>query len=62
MSKQVKIKVRNVGQVFGCYAVVLDAVTNSKLAETDVKPYGFNGVAYSFAESICRSNGWVIVE
>lgn len=63
MSRRVKIETREVGQAFGCCAVIRDARTGRKLAETDdVRPYGFTAAAYGDGERLAEQRGWTVVE
>jgi hypothetical protein len=53
---RVKIKVRNVGQSFGCDAVVM-ALNNRQIHETRTFPYGMRAQAYDAAKTWCEMHG-----
>lgn len=56
----VTIHVVEVGQAFGCCAIIRDA-RGRKIAETDdVRPYGFDGNAYRDGERLCAARGWTV--
>lgn len=60
--KTVTIEVRPVGESFGCCAVLLDASTGRKLAETEeVRPYRFREAAYRDGERLAAERGWDVV-
>lgn len=60
-SRRVVIKVRSVGQAFGCIAELRDEETDQKLAETDrVRPHGMRGAAYSDGEALAADRGWEV--
>lgn len=59
--KTVTIKVRTVGQAFGCEAVV--KYLNGRTAHTtDTFPYGFTSSAYDSALHEAERRGWKVVE
>lgn len=59
--RTVRIEVVEVGQAFGCCAILRDARTGRRLAETDdVRPYGFRSNAYRDGERMAASNGWTV--
>lgn len=58
MGKQVEIKVRGVGQAFGCVAEVFRG--QRKLYETRVYPHGQRGNAYQGALAECEARGWSV--
>jgi hypothetical protein len=56
MKKHVTIEVKEVGQKFGCKAIIRDGKTRKKLAETRLYPYGFSGAAIDGARAIIKDH------
>jgi hypothetical protein len=56
---KVTIKVRGVGQSFGCEAVVCRG--RKVLHTTRLVPHGMRHVAYGLAESWAQSQGYVVL-
>lgn len=62
MAKQVKIRVRDIGQCFAHDAVISDATTKEKLHVTDEVSFGMQGAARAKAEDLAAEKGWKVVE
>lgn len=57
---QVTITTRNVGQAFGCEAVVRYASNGKTIHTTSVRPFGFDGAAYAAAKAWAERQGYVV--
>jgi hypothetical protein len=61
--KTVTIETSEVGASFGTCAVIRDARTGRKLAETaTTRPLGYTAAAYRDGEALAEARGWVVVE
>ena len=59
--RTVRIEIVEVGQAFGCCAVLRDVRTGRRLAVTDeVRPYGFHANAYRDGERLAEAKGWTV--
>lgn len=58
-TKVVRIRVRNVGQSFGCCAALV-ARNGRVLGETRVRPHGMRHVAHADALELAEKHGWTV--
>lgn len=56
--KTVTVEVVEVGSAFALKAVIRDAKSNRKLAETDEVPFGMDGNAQKYADTLIAAKGW----
>ena len=61
VSRQVILEWREVGQRFGCQALVLDVRTRRVLHRTQVRPYGMTSTALGDAQAFAVSKDWEVV-
>lgn len=61
IASPVHVSVAPVGTSFACTGIVRHARTGEQLAETPVRPHGFEGAARADALALARSNNWTPV-
>ncbi len=60
--RKVTIEIVEVGQKFGCAAVIRDAKTDSEIVTTNTRPYGYDSSARADAMASVYSQGWIVVD
>lgn len=58
MERTVTVDTVEVGQAFGCCAVIRDARSGRKIAKTRTRPYGCDAAAMADAEAFATARGW----